>query len=285
MAKLCYFNDEYVKLENISISPFDYGFNFGAGIYEVCAFRSGIPFQMSEHLTRLCRGGDALGIPVNKTTIKDVCSTLIRNNQELDGYIYIQLTFGDYDKRNHHLPETIEPTLLVYTFNVSSPSLEVFNKGFSLQTVPNTRWQRCELKTISLLPNIVSLKGAVKKGFDDCLFVDEHDHALECSAANVFFVEKEILKTPPETNKILPGITRATVLKLAENNTISVDICDCSVERLKQADEVFITSTTKHILPVGRIDNELIASIPGEVTKHLFNKWKRFVERETSLSD
>ena len=112
--------------------------------------------------------------------------------------------------------------------------------------------------------------------------VDEQDHVLECSAANLFFVEKGILKTPPETNKILPGITRATVIKLAENDTSPVEICDCSVKRLKQADEVFITSTTKHILPVGRIDTKSIASIPGEVTKHLFHKWKQCVEQETS---
>ena len=168
MKDLYYFNGEYVKVKDISISPFDYGFNFGAGIYEVCAFRNGMAFQMSEHLTRLCRGGDALGIPVNKTTIEEVCSNLIGNHQELGGYIYIQLTYGAYDKRNHHLPETVEPTLLAYTFNVSSPSLEVFNKGFSLQTVPNIRWQRCELKTISLLPNILSLREAVKNKFNDC---------------------------------------------------------------------------------------------------------------------
>lgn len=282
MEKLCYFNGEYVNSEDISISQFDYGFNFGAGIYEVCAFRRGIPFQMSEHLRRLCRGGKALGIPVDQAVIREVCTSLIANNQELDGYIYIQLTLGGYGKRNHHLPETIEPTLLIYTFNVSSPSPDVSNKGYALRTVPNIRWKRCDLKTTSLLPNILSLKDVVKKGFDDCLFVDEQNHVLECSAANLFFVEKGTLKTPPESHNILPGITRATVIRLAEDNTIPMEFCDCSVERIKQADEVFITSTTKQILPVGRINNNAIATISGEVTNYLLNKLKRFVEQETS---
>lgn len=282
MEKLCYFNSKYVKTEDISISPFDYGFNFGAGIYEVFAFHRGIPLQMDEHLTRLSRGGDALGIPVDKTAIRDACSFLIANNQECDGYIYIQLTFGGYDKRNHHLPTTIEPTLLIYTYNVSSPSPAFFTKGYSLKTVPNIRWKRCDLKTTSLLPNILSLKEAVTDGFDDCLFVDEQNHVLECSAANVFCVEKGTLKTPPESNNILPGITRATVIKLAKANAIPLEFCECSVQQVKQADEVFITSTTKQILPVGRIDNDSIASVPGEVTTHLISKLKEFTAQETS---
>lgn len=285
MKGLYYFNGEYVEPQDISVSPFDYGFNFGAGIYEVLAFCHGVPFQLAEHMERLGKGGAALGLPVNRETIEEVCSTLVKKSKERNGYIYIQMTFGDYGKRSHRLPQAIEPNLLVYTFNVPSPSTEVFNKGFSIQTTPNIRWQRCEIKTISLLPNIIALREAVNEGFDDCLFVDEQGYALECSAANLFFVEKGVLKTPPETNKILPGITRATIIQLASNCCIQVDICDCSVERLKQADEVFICSTTKHILPVARIDNESIAFVPGEVTKDLFSKWKQFVEQETSCSD
>ncbi len=280
-----YFNGEYIEPQDISVSCFDCGFNFGAGIYEVFAFCHGVPFQLAEHVERLCKGGAALGIPVNKTAIEEVCSTLIKKSNESNGYIYIQMTFGDYGKRNHHLPQTIEPTLLIYTFYVSSPSVEVFNKGFSLQTTTNVRWQRCEIKTISLLPNILSLREAVNEGFDDCLFVDEHHHALECSAANIFFVEKGILKTPPETNKILPGITRATVIKVARKCGIQVDICDCPIEQLKHADEVFLTSTTKQILPIGRIDNDSVTSVPGKVTKRLFNKWKQTVQQETSCSN
>lgn len=282
MKKLYYFNSKYVKTEDISISPFDYGFNFGAGIYEVFAFHRSKPLQIGEHLMRLSRGGDALGIPVDQTAIKDACSFLIANNQEPDGYVYIQLTFGGYDKRNHHLPTTIEPTVLIYTFNVSNPSPEFFSKGYTLKTVPNMRWQRCDLKTISLLPNILSLKEAVTDGFNDCLFVDEHNHVLECSAANVFFVEKGTLKTPPESNNILPGITRATVIELAKANAIPLEFCECSAQQVKQADEVFITSTTKQILPVGRIDNDSIASVSGEVTSHLLSKLKVFTAQETS---
>ena len=279
MKELYYFNGEYLEAKDISISPFDYGFNFGAGIYEVCGFYRGVSFQLAEHLTRLCRGGDGLALPVDRTEVEKVCNTLIEQNAGESGYLYIQLTFGDYGKRNHHLPKTIEPTLLVYTLNVSSPSTEVFNRGFSLQTAADTRWQRCDLKTISLLPNIITLRGAVAQGFDDCLFVDEQGYALECSAANIFYVENGVLKTPPENNKILPGITRATVIELAKKNFIEVDVCACSIEQLKQADEVFISSTTKQLLPIGTIDNQAMRSVPGEVTKKLFSKWQQFVEQ------
>jgi D-alanine transaminase len=285
MKGLYYFKGEYVEPQDISVSPFDYGFNFGAGIYEVLAFCHGVPFQLAEHMERLCKGGAALGIPVNRETIEEVCSTLVKKSKERNGYLYIQMTFGDYGKRNHRLPQAIEPNLLVYTFNVPSPSTEVFNKGFSIQTTPNIRWQRCEIKTISLLPNIIALREAVNEGFDDCLFVDENGHGLECSAANIFFVDKGILNTPPETNKILPGITRATVIELARESGIQVNICDCSIEQFQHADEVFITSTTKHILPIQRIDNESITFVPGKVTKHLFDKWTEFLEQETSSSD
>jgi D-alanine transaminase len=270
-----FFNGSYLPSADIRISPDDRGFLFADGIYEVVRWYQGFFYDMEGHLARLKRsmGEIRLSWP-GVDSFPEVAGELIKLNslQDLPSLVYLQVTRGAV-KRSHAFPSpAIDPT--VYAFARSfRPQPEMIGKGLSAILRKDNRWKRCDIKSISLLPNILSFQDAIEAGCYECIFV-RYGMITECAHSNVFFVIDGILYTHPESENILSGITRKNVLRIARREGIPVDETAVPETRLHEINEAFITNTSFEIAPVISIDNIAVGTgIPGPVTKLLREKF------------
>jgi D-alanine transaminase len=233
-----------MPLAEAKIGVEDRGFQFADGVYEVIRIYGGVPFTLEEHLDRLQRSAEGIELPLPMPT------------------------------RNHFYPDaSCRPTMLFYLRElppIPEPEQVV---GAKLVTVEDERWKRCWVKSIALLPNILAKNAAARKGADEALFVDERQQVWECSASNIFGVSRGTIFTPPIGPKVLPGITRQAILDLEP----AIEVRPVSVEEIRNADELFITSTTREIGWVSQLDGRTIASRPGAVTLDLHKRLQQFV--------
>lgn len=283
MKSKIFLNGVLQNREGSAIGITDYGFNYGAGVYEVCSIYNGIPFQLKPHLERLSRSASMIGLDLSIVELEYQCQHLIEVNRAESGIVYFQVTFGDYGQRKHLLPEAIEATTLVFTDSQVSVDQKPYQQGIVLTSTPDTRWQQCHIKSTGLLPNLLGLRNAKKLGADDCVFVDDQSRVHECSSSNIFSVRDGVLFTPPESNKILSGITRKTLIQLAAKLGIQVKEEEVSLEFMENSDELFICSTTKEVLPVRSLNETEFSPTPGKITKTLAKELLAFIESETGV--
>ena len=279
MPDVVFLNGGYETSENATVSVEDRGFLFADGVYEVIRVYQGKPFALDLHLERLRASADGilLKLPRPQEEYNIIIQRLIRENQIQEGYVYGQVTRGSVAPRSHVFPpETTRPTELwrARFFPLTPPPER--QKGCAVITLPDDRWNRCDLKTIMLLPNTIAREKAKRRGAFEAILLSPEGIVLEGAASNVFIVQGDTLYTHPLSSRILPGITRQIVLESCPRLGIAAREEPFYLETLQQADEVLITSTTIEIMPVISVDGQKIGS------GHLGFYTRRFQEAFTS---
>jgi D-alanine transaminase len=280
MAELIWLNGEIIPMSDARISPEDRGFQFADGVYEVVRLYAGKPFTLDEHLQRLEKSaaGIELAVPLGRAQLKSEIQRFLKQAGEFEGMIYLQLTRGQAP-RNHIFPPSTGGTLLFYARPLEPLSPVEQTPAAKLMTVADERWKRCWVKSIALLPNVLAKNSAVAAGADEAAFVDE-GNVTECAASNFFAVLGGKVVTHPVGPKVLPGITRAVLLKCAAEVGIAVEERPLRIEQAKQAEEIFITSTTREISPISHWDGQAVGR-GRAVTMRLHHALRERVKMET----
>nr|MBC7245196.1 D-amino-acid transaminase [Chloroflexota bacterium] len=279
---IVYLNGEYLPVEKATVSIEDRGFLFADGVYEVVRVYRGQPFHLEAHLQRLQRSaqGARLPLPQPVANLPAIIERLLVENNLLDTNIYIECTRGAAHPRTHAFPAESHPTVLVMPQTLHALPPDGRTSGVSAITVPDLRWQRCDIKSIMLLPNVMAKTQAREQGAFEAILVRD-GIVTEGSSTNIFAVFNGVLATHPANHHILAGITRQVVLRLAADLGLSVREDLFTVEQLYQAQEVFLTSTTSEVLPITRIDGRTVGTgHPGTVTTCLFRAFKRITGEE-----
>jgi D-alanine transaminase len=266
MSQTVYLNGKLLPIEQAFVPVLDRGFIFGDGIYEVIPVYSRRPFRLSEHLMRLQHSLDSVRIdnPHSSAEWSGLIHELIARNEPEDQYVYLHITRG-VAKRDHAFPQDAEPTVFMMSNPLVTASQELFESGVAAVSAVDNRWDRCDIKAISLLPNVLLRQLAIDAGATETVMF--RDGILtEGSASNIFAVENGVILAPPKDNHMLPGITYDLVLELAAANGIAVQVGKFDQTRIRQADELWLTSSTKEVLAITTLDGQAVGGgKPGPV--------------------
>lgn len=279
-----YLNGEYLPLEKATVSVEDRGFLFADGIYEVVRCYGGRVFEFDAHVERLRHSAQGIrfALPDAVRDLGDIIRRLLVENDLEDTNIYIQCTRGAARPRTHAFPAQVHPTLLVMPQPLYALPTNARAEGVAVITVPDVRWQRCDIKSIMLLPNVMAKTQAREAGAFEAIFV-RNGLVTEGSSTNTFAVINGVLRTHPWNNGILGGITRQVILRLA-TDLIDVREEAFSLDQMYGAEEVFLTSTTAEILPITHVDGRTIGNgQPGAVTERLYAAFRRLTEAGCSV--
>lgn len=283
VADPVYLNGDFLPLAEAGVSPLDRGFLYGDGVYEVIPVYSRQPFRIDEHLNRLqaTLDGIRLGNPLANKVWKDVVLSLIEAAPWEDQSIYLQVTRGADDKRDHAFPPpTVAPTAFAFASPLVTPPAEVRARGVAAITVPDLRWSRCDLKVVSLLANVLARQQAVDQGCAEALLIRD-GFMKEGAASNIFIVKDGVLVAPPKTQLMLPGITYDVILELARQHQQPLEVREISETELRAADEVWMTSSTKEVLAITTLDGAPVgngnnAGKPGPVGERMWQWYQDF---------
>ncbi|WP_457665726.1 D-amino acid aminotransferase [Thiolapillus sp.] len=255
MSELIYLNGEFLPQEQAHVSVMDRGFLFGDGVYEVIPAYAGLPFRLQEHLQRLNASLEAIRMspPLDAAQWRAVFERLLAQRGDADQQIYLQVTRGAYGKRLHAIPEEVTPTVMAFATELAVRDPALVKQGMSVITLDDIRWERCNIKAITLLANILSQQQARDEGAQEAILVRD-GMANEGTASNLFIVREGLIITPPKSSHLLPGITRDLVLELAREAGLPYAEASISVDELEHAEEIWITSSTKEVMPVTRLN-------------------------------
>jgi D-alanine transaminase len=273
IAATVYLDGEFIPSTKAAISPLDRGFIFGDGVYEVVPVFSGRPFRLVHHLRRLRNSLAAIGIDssIGDAEWHRILQRLVDDNGTGDQYIYVQITRG-VAPRNHVFPVDTKPTVFAY----AQPTVYAESTGVSAITTEDIRWQRCDIKSTSLLAAVMLRQQAVEEGSAEALLV-RNGFITEGAATNVFMVIGSDLVTPPTGPYILAGITRELVLELAKQHDIPATERDVEEKELAAASEIWIASSTQEIKPVTYVDGSPVGDgTPGPVFARLHALYQQY---------
>lgn len=269
---IVYLNGLFLPLAEARVSPMDRGFLFADGVYEVIPVYQKKAFGIEKHLERLQRSLDAIQldseVPVSRWC--ELIEEVICRNDSVHQLIYLQVTRGIAEVRDHKFPENAFPTVFIMSSPMVVPKsgFQLDDTGITAVTLPDLRWQRCDIKSISLLPNILSRQEAIEKNADDAILIRD-GWVTECPAANVFLVKDAVIITPQLSLLILGGVTRDLVISLALANNICCQQRPVLKAELYTADEIWISSSTKDLMPVVQLDGKPVGNgVAGE-------QWRR----------
>lgn len=274
MSRVVYVNGRYVPQREGAVSIEDRGFQFADGVYEVWAVMDGRLSDAESHLARLERSLGELRItsPMTRGALLQVVRETVRRNRVREGIAYIQVTRGTA-RRDHAFPSADTPPTLVVTAKPLDPALgEAKAKaGVAVITLPESRWARCDIKTVGLLPNALAKQSAREAGAYEAWFVDRDGLVTEGASTNAWIIDQEgRLRTRDTGANILRGVTRAALLELARTENIAIEERPFTVAEAKQAREAFITAASTYVMPVVRIDGETVGDgRPGPVSTRL----------------
>jgi D-alanine transaminase len=280
-----YLNGRYLPVNQAQVSVLDRGFLFGDGVYEVIPVFSDKPFRLHEHLLRLddSLNGIRLPSPFNHKEWKEIFSSLVEQNGGGNLSIYLQVTRGASDKRDHSLPEKPRPTVFAMCapMPLSIPPEE--QNGACAITLEDNRWHACNVKAITLLANILLRQKAVDKGCAEAILL-RNGIVTEGAASNLFAVISNKLVTPPKSNHVLPGITRDLIIELANANYLPCEERLITEAELHQASEIWVTSSTREILPIIKLDEHIIGEgKPGPLwlkMQTLYQNYKQLLKQK-----
>ncbi len=261
-----YINGKLKPIEKACVSVLDRGFLFGDGVYEVIPVYAGHPFRLESHMARLERSLAETRIPnpLSDEEWRGVFDSLIAQCPDCDAGLYLQVTRG-VAKRDHAFPENVRPTVFAMINPIKPVPEHVLEQGISAVIRDDVRWQRCDIKSVSLLGNVLMRQEAVEYDAMETILVRD-GLVTEGSASNVFIVKSGEILTPPKDHHLLGGITRELVLELAQDHGLAVREAAIREQFLRAADEVWVTSSTKEVLPVTRIDDRAVGEgVPGPV--------------------
>ena len=274
MPRIAYVNGRYVAHADAAVHVEDRGYQFADGVYEVCEVARGHIMDMTGHLDRLNRSLTELSIdwPMSRRALELVMREVIRRNKVANGLVYLQVTRG-VAPRDHVFPASDTPSAIVVTAKRSDPKAAAkrVENGIRVITVPENRWERVDIKTVGLLPNVLARQKAREAGAAEAWFVDADGTVKEGAATNAWIVTGDgTLVTRPADFGILRGITRATVMNVAQKLGLKVEERGFTVDEARAAREAFITAATTVVMPVVAIDGASVANgHPGSVTLSL----------------
>lgn len=267
---LVYLNGEYVRLADAKVSVLDRGFIFGDGVYDVVPAYAGKPFRMGGHLARLERSMAAIGIVCSlaRADWEGIVHDLIARSGLGDCMVYIQVTRG-VARRDHAFPKGVEPTIFCMVSPFRRPDAASREQGLSAIGIPDQRWLRCDIKSVSLLGNVLARQAAVEAGVDDVIQFRD-GHLSEGSAANIWVVQGGTLLAPPRDTFILEGIRYGLLEELARDTGIPFLTRPITQQEVAAADELLLTAATKEVLPITRYDGRPVGDgTPGPVYARL----------------
>lgn len=272
MSRITYVNGRYVLHAQAMIHVEDRGFQFADGVYEVCEVRGGRIIDEERHLARLDRSMRELRIPrpMNDSSLRFVLSEILRRNGVRNGLVYLQVTRG-VARRDFLFPD-VPPTLVVTARAVDPRKGEnLAERGIAVITVPENRWERVDIKTVGLLPNVLAKMRAKEADATEAWFVDREGFVTEGGSSNAWIVtQDDRLVTRPAESAILRGVTRTTLIDLARRERLTLEERAFTVDEAKAAREAFITSATTIVTPVVRIDSTAIGGgKPGPLARSL----------------
>jgi len=251
--QIVYLNGEFLPLDQARVPVLDRGFIFGDAIYEVIPVYAGKPFRLAEHFARLENSLAAIQLtnPYTREKWSELINAVIAHNAGDNQALYLQITRG-VAKRNHKFPDHSEPTV----FMLSEPMVDPApSAGVKAITQPDTRWQHCDIKTTALLANVLLRQSAVEQGAAEAILIRD-GMMTEGAASNIFIVKAGVAYTPPKGKFILPGITRDLIIETLQEAGIAYAETELSETDLRQADEIWMCSSTREIVPIIELDGQ-----------------------------
>ena len=262
MSRWAYVNGRYVPHREASVHVEDRGYQFADGVYEVVLVHAGAMIDEIPHLDRLNRSLDELRIdpPMGRMALRAVLREVVRRNRIRTGLVYLQITRG-VARRDHAFPTGVKPALVVTAKRLTLPREETLESGVRVVTIEDIRWQRCDIKSVSLLPNVLGKQHARENGAYEAWQIDQDGNVTEGTSSNSWIVtHDDRLLTRPATHEILNGITRQTILKLAAARGLTFEERAFSLDEALAAREAFISSATSFVTPVTQIDDTTLGN-------------------------
>lgn len=270
MSRIAYVNGRYVPHRDASVHVEDRGYQFADGVYEVCEIHGGKLVDEKRHLDRLGRSLGELRIdwPLSREALRVVLREVVRRNRVRDGLVYFQVTRG-VARRDHAFPKgPVRPSLVV-TARSSDPHANdaLAEKGIAVVTCPDNRWERVDIKTVGLLPNVLARQAAIEAGAKEAWFVDAGGHVTEGASTNAWIVAGDkVITRPADDNAILRGVTRTTIIDMLAARGLTLEERAFTVAEAQKAREAFMTAATSVVMPIVRIDGVAVGEgRPGPV--------------------
>ena len=271
-----YLNGEYLPLEQARVPVLDRGFIFGDGIYEVVPAYNGRLFRWPQHLARLERSLAKVGIvnPFDRNGWSAIVGELIGRHPWRDQFVYLHVTRG-VARRDHGFPAGVKPTVFAMASELQPPPLAQRTEGVAAVTLPDERWLHCDVKSTSLLGNVLAREAAVRAGAAECVMFRD-GFLTEGSASNIWLARGERLYGPPADNLVLEGVRYGLIRELCEGSGIALQLRRVLREEVQAADELILSSATKEVLPITRLDGRPVGDgRPGPVFAKLHAAYQR----------
>lgn len=276
-----YLNGRSVARAQACVPVMDRGFLFGDSVYEVIPVYGGHLFRLGHHLDRLDHslGAIRMANPLTHEAWGGILTDLVDQRPGEDQSVYLQVTRGVADKRDHAIPDGIAPTVFAMATPLAPIDPSVATDGVAAITLDDLRWERCDIKATTLLANVLARQIAKERGAFEAILT-RGGLALEGAASNLFVFAAGRLVTPPKSRFLLPGITRDLVIELAQSNHIPLSEADIPVATLLGADEVWLTSSTREVMPVTRLDGRPVATgRPGPIWRRMNELYQAYKAR------
>ena len=274
----CYLNGAFLPLQEARISPLDRGFLFGDGVYEVIPVYQRQPFHWQRHADRLKQNLAKIEIPFTLDGLEQPMHHLLSTHPDPEQALYIQITRGVAEQRAHKPPKDVNPTVFMLSNTRAPIAAEKLQDGISCVTMEDFRWRRGDIKSVSLLAAVMLAAHAEKENSDEVVLL-RNGLLAEGFSCNYFVIRDNTLLTPVFTNDILPGITAQVIMKVATDAGIRVSQCDIPAATLAAADEIWLTSSVREMLPVTRLDGTPVGDNGkvGRVFKKVHAAWQTHI--------
>jgi len=275
-----FLNGRLLPIEQATVSVLDRGFIFGDGVYELVPVYSRVPFRLDEHLARLERslGETRIRNPYGRAEWRAHVYQVIDAQPFDDQSVYFQVTRGAA-KRDHAFPEGIEPTVFMMSNPLVNPPQAQVEKGAAAVSARDNRWLRCDIKSISLIGNVLLRQLSAEAGAAETILF--RDGSLtEASASNVFIVKGGVIQSPPKTHLILPGITYDVIVELARANGLPIEFRDIPEADVRAAAEIWVSSSSKEVLAIVELDGKRVGDgRPGPVFRRMHQLYQEFKQK------
>jgi len=279
-SPIAHFNGELLPLDRLHISPLDRGFIFGDGVYEVIPVYDGVALRAREHFERLQRSMDEIGL-ANPHSVDEwiALMTKLLAHHPGDQGVYVQVTRGVPPKRDHVIPKGLTPTVFMMCQPLVTPSREQVDNGVACVTSPDFRWEKCHIKSTSLLGNVLARQISVEAGAVETILLRD-GHVTEASASNVFVVKGGKVAAPPRDNLILMGITYDLLTRLAKDGALELEVRRICEAELRAADEIWLSSSSKEVLAVTKLDGRPVGTgKPGPLFRRIHSLYQDYKSR------
>jgi D-alanine transaminase len=275
---ISYLNGAFVPLREARISPLDRGFLYSDGAYELMPVYAARPFRFEAHAARLTRSlaGIEMEDPHTRAEWRDILGTLITRNGGGDQYIYWQVTRGAEFGRNHAPLPKIPRTVFAFCAPLPVASAASLENGVECVTAEDTRWARCDIKSVSLLANVLLRQRAAEANAAETILLRDGE-LMEASSSAVHVVVSGTIVSPPHSRKILPGTTRSALEEVAADAGIPFTAAPVSEKQLRTADEIWISAATREVQAVTKLDGKPVGSgKPGPLWRRIYDHWQRY---------